>query len=126
MGKFALGTGLLAGLLALGLWTAFQSQRLQEPVVTALSQAAEASLAGDHRHAFSLAEEANRLWDTQQKGFASISDHAPMEEIESLFAQLEVYKQKENYTAFAACCAKLSRLVAAIAEAHSTDWWNIL
>jgi len=49
-----------------------------------------------------------------------------MDEIDSLFAQLEVFRQAGLWGDFSACCRRLSRLIEAMAEAHSLTWWNLL
>ena len=53
------------------------------------------------------------------------ADHTPMEEIDALFAQVEVYAAAREETDFAAGCAALSRKVEAMGLAHGASWWNL-
>ena len=50
----------------------------------------------------------------------------PMDDVDTLFAEMQVYAQAEEIPHFAACCGQLSRLVLAMAQAHSPTWWNFL
>ena len=52
--------------------------------------------------------------------------HTPMEEIDALFAQVEVYAAAREEAEFAAGCAELSRRMEAMANAHGAQWWNVL
>ena len=126
MGKFSLGVGLLAVLLALGLWTGHAVDRLHGPVSRCLEQAAQAAVREDAQMSYALMEQAKAAWDACRDGIAAVADHAPMDEIESLFAQLENLRRQGQLSGFGALCAKLSRLVQAMAEAHQLSWWNIL
>lgn len=126
MGRFWLGAGILIILLALGLWVMGIMQAKQSPISQKLEQAAEAALSGEELQAESLSRQALSLWKSGWHGAASVSDHSPMDEIDSLFAQLEVYRQSNAPMLFAACCQQIASLVDALAEAHSLSWWNLL
>ena len=72
------------------------------------------------------AQQAQEKWQQQWHSVAALADHAPMDEIDGLFAQMETYSKAGAAVDAAACCARLSKLVAAVGEAHSLNWWNLL
>lgn len=126
MGRFWLGVILLVTFLVLGLWTGVAVAQINAPISRQLEAAAAASLAGDPEDGFSFIRQAHTLWEKNRHLLASVADHAPMDEIDSLFAQAETLSQAGKDGEFAACCMRLSQLVQAISEAHSLQWWNFL
>lgn len=125
MTRFRIGLGLLAALLIVGIFTQFQLQRGQAPVAEALENAADFALAENWRNAKMEADKANTLWQKHWKLTAALADHQPLEDIDGLMAQLEVFAQQEEATDFAAACRDLARRVQAVADAHSLHWWNL-
>ena len=119
MSRFLIGLGLMGLLLSLGLYNAHAIEKSHEPIALTLEQAAREA---DPR----LLENARQAWDAHWHGTASVSDHAPMDEIDGLFAQLDAFREAELWGDFSACCLRISRLVEAMAEAHSLSWWNLL
>lgn len=126
MGRFWLGIGLLAALLAVSLGVTYSAQSMHTPVSADLEQAALAALDGRTEDALALARQARQLWDRRWHKTAVFSDHTPMDEIDSLFSQLETYGQAGHATDLAALCTRLSQLVHAIAEGQNPSWWNLL
>lgn len=121
-----LGVGLLALLLGAGIWAMVTMDRIHSPISSDLDQAAEAALAGDWETGEALALSARADWNDNWHRTASVADHEPMDEIDGLFAELGVYARRRETMEFAACCAKLSKLVQAMGDAHSFSWWNLL
>lgn len=121
-----IGIGLLAALLILGLFTARWMERCHSPVAGNLKQAAEAAMAQDWNRAELLADRARGSWERSRKITAVLADHGPMEEIDSLFAELKIFLLAREQVHFASVCGQLSRQVEAIGEAHGLMWWNIL
>lgn len=126
MGRFWLGIGLLVGLLALGLWVSTAMNGLHSPISQTLETAAQRCLAGDTEGGVSLSRQAQHSWQTHWRCTASVADHTPMEEIDGLFAQTEAYAKAGQWADFASHCARLAKLVEAVGEAHSLNWWNLL
>lgn len=124
--RFWYGLGVLAVLLVLGLWTAHGMQRLNQPVTDALEQAAQAAVDGDIAKGVALAEQAQALWQQHRGRTTAVADHGPLEEIDSLFAQVQIYADTGKTADFAAYCARLAKLVAAVGEAHGMNWQNLL
>ena len=121
--RFYLGLGLLTVVLALGLLTGWLMEKSQMPTARLLDQAAQAE---DMQTGTQLAQQAKATWYKQRKGVAAVADHTPMDEIDALFAELDVYIQKEEDVHFSACCSQLASLLRAVAEAHKLNWWNML
>ena len=121
-----IGIGLLALFLVLGLWIGVEMEDTHGQISQDLQQAAEQTLNGEAEQGVLLAQQARKHWEDARRGTACVADHEPMEEIDSLFAKLEVYARQRQIPEFAACCARLSALVQAVGEAHGIQWWNLL
>lgn len=126
MNRLWFGVLLLVVLLGLGIASAVILDHVQQPVVRSLEQAAEQVLSTDPEAGVRLAERAREHWDKNWNGIAAVALHGPMEEIDSLFAMLPVYAQSKLWSSFAACCARLSKLVDAVGEAQGLSWWSLL
>lgn len=124
MGKYWLGASLLAVLLLFGIWVFIDTDQTLLPIADALEQASEQVLSGEMSSGVALAQGAMQRWNARWHATAVFADHAPMDEIDGLFAQLDSYRTwPEQY---AACCARIAQLIYAMAEAHSPAWWNVL
>ncbi len=126
MKRLWLGIALLAIFLSLGLWVTKAMNNAHDPIAALLEEASEAALSGDLSKGISLGSEAKKQWESHRKATASVADHTPLEEIDRLFAEMEVYGQEEELPHFAACCKQLSTLVRSMGEAHSLTWWSLL
>ena len=127
MGKhFWFGSGLLAGLLVLSLVITGFMSKVHTPTCQVLEQARQAAARGNTELAQSLAAQAEDRWQRFRSLSAAVADHDPIEETDSLFAQLEIYGQAEEWTEFTVCCALLNQQVQAMVQAHIPSWWNLL
>ena len=124
--RFWYGLGVLAVLLALGLWTAWGMEGLNQPVTHALEQAAQAALNDDMAQGVALADRAQDIWCRNRGRITAVADHGPLEEIDSLFAQVQIYADTGKTADFAAYCTRLAKLVTAVGEAHGLNWQNLL
>jgi len=120
------GLGLLLVLLILGGVSSWGMEKGLEPMTETIQQAGNAALREDWDAAREISAEVKDEWEKRFPYFASMSDHEPMENINGLFAQLEVYGISRDPQNFAAVCAQLSRDLEAMGEAHALKWWNIL
>ncbi len=120
------GAGLLLILLVLGIASSVLMQNFHKPLSQQLERAGEYALEENWGKAEELAESAEETWRKLWHFSAAVSDHEPMEQIDSLFAQLEIYRKAGNCLGFSAVCASLSRQIEAIGDAHSPTWWNLL
>lgn len=126
MGRFWVGVGLLVLFLALGVWVACTMDDVHQNIAQTLDQASAQTVSGNLDAGQALVRQARSDWEAHWNRTASVADHAPMDEIDALFAQLEVYGQTGQAGNFAAYCAHLAKLVAAVGEAHSLTWWNLM
>lgn len=124
--RFWLGIGILVLFLVMGVVISLGMDAIHEPAEQALEQAAEKALDGQMEEAVVLARQAHARWDANWALTASVADHSPMDAVDELFAEMEVYAQAQEDKHFAACCAQLSRLVESMAAAHRFNWWNLL
>ncbi len=124
--RFYLGICLLAVFLILGVFVAFSMDAAAAPIAQQLEQASQDALSGDMEKSIALAESAKNGWYDHWKCFAMVADHSPMDEIDGLFSEMEVYARSADSVHFSACCAQLSELVEAMADAHRFTWWNLL
>lgn len=125
MKRSLIGPILLIGLLILGLAVEKNMEQTQQPIARMLDMAAGFAQTEDWTRAEESSRMAKEQWEQSWKISAALADHEPMEEIDSLFARMEVFTG-EDAQEFAAVCRELSRRVEAMAQAHSLDWWNIL
>lgn len=125
MTRFRIGAGILAVLLAASLWVQAAMQRIQEPVADSLERAARSAMDGNWIAAGMHLEEAQTRWEKHRRMTAALSDHTPMEDIDSLLAQLTAYAGSDGET-YAAICRELRCRVEAVADAHRLRWWNLL
>lgn len=126
MKRLWLGVGILAALLALGIVSTVGMGRVCGPVSQNLASAADCVQEGQWEQAVALSQQARGQWERWRDITASLTDHEPMEEVDSLFAALEIYAGEGDSLRFADCCARLSALTDAIGEAQAIYWWSIL
>lgn len=126
MKRFWLGTAVLAALLALGIATTVAVDRFCQPISQELTRAEQAARAGQWSQAGQLSDRARQRWEQHRALHAAVTNHEPMEEIDALFRQLDIYTAEGDSLRFAECCARLASLTEAIAEAQAICWWNLL
>lgn len=121
-----IGAGILTVFLVLGLLVSGWMDQAHMPTEELLEQAAEKTLQGEFEQAVTLGKEAKSRWERQWNGTATVADHSPMDEVDALFGEMEIYAKTGEEPHFAACCQELARRVQAVATAHRFSWWNIL
>ena len=121
-----IGALLLCCLLVLGAVVSYGVQQVQKPLTAQLEQAAEAGFGEDWTNAEGFLTAARDQWEKYRNFLAAVVDHKPMEEIDSLFGEVEVYQKIKDSTLFAGTCQKLGQLTQAIGEAYRLSWWNLL
>ena len=124
--RFWIGVGTLCVFLAAGLGITWGMEKIHEPAAQTLSRAAQTAMDGDMEQASALARQAHDRWEHYWNLTASVADHSPMDDIDSLFAEMEIYAQAGEQNHFAACCAQLSKLLGSMSDAHAFSWWNML
>ena len=124
--RFWLGIALLAVFLVFGLLISAKTTDLHARAATELDQAADMTMAGDFDGACEKAFRAFDLWQDCRKFTASVADHSPMDDVEQLFAEMEIYAKTEEKPHFAACCRQLGVMLRSMYDAHRPTWWNFL
>lgn len=123
MKRIWLGVGLLAFLLGLGVFTTWNMERIHAPLCQKLEQAGQTP---DWNLAAAQGQAAQEQWEGSRRFTAGVAEHEDVDQIDSLFAQLEVYRSRGDVTAHAATCACLSQALTALREAQRLTWWNLL
>lgn len=126
MKRMYLGIGLLAVLLAAGILVTVLFTACHDPIRASLEQAAAAARAGDWERASALTERAESAWKRSRCFTAAVADHAPMEEMEAMFARLRQLAQLRQSDEFTADCAQLASMAAAMVESQRISWQNLL
>lgn len=126
MKRLWLGVAILAILLGIGIATTVFARQTHGNISQTLDLATNAALRGKWQEAKALSAEAKSTWESTRKITASLADHEPMEEIDDLFSQMEIYMVTRQQIPFAACCASLAVLTDAIGEAQAINWWSLL
>ncbi len=126
MKRMWIGAGILLVLLAMGIALTVAFNALHLPLAEKISAAADAALAGDWDTAERNTEESRKSWDSFRKLTASFADHEPLEEMDGLLAQLQVWLWLREPEEFAVTAAEISSLAQAIAESQSLTWWSLL
>ena len=126
MKRFCIGLILLAVLLTGGWLIQRRMDAILRPIASALQAAAEAALRQDWATALPLYEQAHARWAKHHRFTAAFADHTPMDEVDGLFAELQVFAAQREMPHFAALCLHLQQLANAMAESHSLSWWNLL
>lgn len=126
MKRFWIGITLLAVLLVGGVLLRHRMDRVHLEAAQLLQQAQTAALQMDWPQAQAFAEEARQQWQRYHRFTAAFADHTPMEEIDGLFAELEIFSQQQEMPHFAAICAHLATLCRSMGESHHVAWWHLL
>ncbi len=126
MKRLWLGVALLAVLLAASIAAQAVTGRIHEPIAKDLEQAADAALAEDWEQANLSYRRARDAWQRCHGATASVADHSPMDELDMLFAELQVFAREREAVHFAATCRSAAQMAQAMAQAHSLTWWNFL
>ena len=126
MRRFWLGLGLMAGLLAAGLFLSVKFRQIHAPMAEKLTRAAEAAREANLSAASAWLEDAWQDWENARKFSASVTDHGPMEEMEGLFAEARYFGQTGDPEELAAACGRLAALSRAMAQSQTVNWWSLL
>lgn len=126
MKRLYIGAGLLAVMLALGIFLTTAFRVIHEPLQDALLRAQAAAVEGDWQEATELTGQARQRWEKYRHFVAAVADHEPLEEMDGLFARLEALGRLRVAEEFAADCAELARLCHAMTQSQQITWWSFL
>ena len=121
-----LGATLLAVFLLLGIFSGIWMEKTHNRLSLALDDACQLAVEKRLTEASVLSRDAYTQWLRHRGATASLADHTPMEEIDRLFQELEVYIQMDEPVHYAATCAQLCTLLASMGDAHNINWWTLL
>ena len=125
MKKLWAGIAILAVLLCIGFGVATIMGHIHGNLAHRLEAAADLCFT-DWQEASSLADSARASWEQHHHWIAALVDHEPLEEIESLFSQLELSQRSRDTEEFAAICLRIAGICKMLEESHSPYWWNLL
>lgn len=126
MKRCYVGAAVLLLLLGLGLLSSRWMDRFHTELSQNAEQAAEAALAEDWETALSLTRRARKTWEARRDFAAILADHAPLEEVDTLFSLLEAGGIAGDPVAYAEVCTRLSGVLEALAEDQELSWANLL
>lgn len=126
MNRLWIGVGILILLLAIGIGLLWGSALFFEDLTQELEQAEEMALAGNWQAAGEKVGQSKEKWERYRRFWSSFTDHEPVEQMQNLFSQLELYKERQREVEFAAVCRNLVHVAEAIDESHSLRWWSVL
>ena len=124
--RFWLGTVVLAVILIFGILLTLLFSRIHHPLAQQLREAATAAQAENWEKATALARSARAEWEQYRYLISASADHEPLEQMEYLLDQLEVYAADRQKADFAALCIRLANLAEAMADTQQIRWWNLL
>lgn len=120
------GLGLLAALLALSILTAGIMERRHSRIAQVLAQAGQAMAAENWEQGAALSRDGAAQWEQGAAFGAAMLDHEPMEEIDSLLAQVALCLEIGDGDGAAQLLTEAAARVENIARSHRWSWWNFL
>ena len=125
MNKLWIAVAVLGILLGLGIGSTLVMEKVHGDLSEELNQAAV--LADDRwEDAKTLAGSARAKWEKYEHLIAALADHEPLEELDGLFAELEVCQRQDDKRCFAVVCVRIASLSEMLSESHTPYWWNLL
>lgn len=126
MKRIRFGAVLLITLLVLGFWSGNFMERTHFSQVEQLNRAAELALEGNWAAAQQRTGTARREWNKNRTLIAALTDHEPMDQVEGLFAQLDVFVRQQDAVSYSSTCLYLARQLEAMGKSHSLSLENLL
>ena len=126
MKRIWIGIILLATLLGAGFWASNFMDQTHNPIAQDVRRAGTLALEDQWDTARAFAKRGRDRWEKKRPMTAAIADHEPMDEIDALFAQLDIYAKGEDEVAYSALCSHLASLLEAVSQSHSLTWWNLM
>ena len=125
-GRELAGPAILVLLLLAGMLAAWYLNRHHTAMAEKMEDSSWMALSGQWENAGELAMSVRRDWEKGWRLRAVVTDHSPMEEIDSLFWELTVYEAAGERMEFARICSILAEKLRSIAAAGGFSWWNVL
>lgn len=126
MTRLWIGVGILILLFAMGVGFLWGSQTFFRCFQQNMEEASMLALNNQWSEALEKANQSRTAWNQQRRFWSAFTDHEPIEEVQNLFSQLDVYEKARLEVDFATVCNHLAHLAEAIDEAHNLKWWTLL
>ena len=126
MKRLWFGVGLLFIMLVLGILLSGTMERTNKDCAALLHQASDSALAEDWDTSGKLLTLSREKWQKNWAVIATLADHQPMDEIDALFAELEIYRASQDAVNFSGTGAHLASLLEAMSRSHKFTLWNFL
>ena len=126
MKRIRFGAILLALLLVLGIGGGTLLERTWQIQAENLDKAARLASDGDWAGAEALLEEARSQWEQHPVWIAALFHHDLIDEIQGLFAQLEVFSAERRAVSFSSTCVYLSRQLESLGKSLSFNLENLV
>ena len=126
MKRLWVGLGLLLLLLAAGICSTLVMEDFHHSLSRRLASTAAAASEEDWDQAALLLQQCRSRWVRYRNFIATGASHESIEEIDSLYTQLTIYFHRQDSLGFSLCCTALQHRTAALGEAQSINWWNLL
>lgn len=117
------GAAALVLLLILGL---LSSRRMEKFCAEVADEVSRAGIAEDWSTAEALTDRAQKSWDRGRSLAAVLSDHDPLEQVDSLLALLDTALNRRDGPVFSDICTQLVQTLNALSEAHQLNFENLL
>ena len=126
MNRLWIGIGVLVLLLAMGVSFLVVSLNFHEDFSHNLKAAGRSAMAGNWADAEKKLAHSKEKWQAYQQFWAASTDHEPVEQVQQLFSQVELFQIRRMDVEFASACYALAELSEVINEAHNLRWWSVL
>ena len=120
------GMGILAVLLIVCLIVMGMAAVLPRQITEDLQGAADAALAGDWEKTAALTEKARTAWREIRPFYCCITHQDALQEIDSLFLQLDAYQQTGEAGSYGAACLSLAAQTRSLGEDQLLTIWQLL
>ena len=123
MNYFAIGSGILAVLLVLTLFTTLLLHHQTDDIAHLLERAMQEP---DRAQAVALATQAKNNWENRYGLIATFIDHNELDEISTGFAEMDSWARLDDEDEFYCVCNRLADLIRHIYQAELPAYYNIL
>lgn len=125
MKRLWIGIGLLAAMLVSGILIPEIMESCHSPIVEDLQRAAELAMDSEWERAEFLAHRAEEKWEEKRPVTAVFTDHEPMDDIDGMFDQVEIYAEARDAVSFGSTCAYLASRLDALGDYHDLSFPNL-
>ena len=126
MKRLWVGVGVLVAMLVVAIFLTVRFDQIHTPLSEDLQKASQLAMEQKWEKATALTRQARADWKEYREFIAAVADHEPLEKMEYLLDQLQVYADLRRAADFAAICVEVAALANAMVESQSLTWWNFL